>query len=312
MADTTLDETLPALDKGVPTIAVTVKGVAQKAQTLQQAVKDYLDFVQQKKGEVAQLTDLVQRVLAPLEVQAQEHQNHLDEALKAAESAVESHLETVREGGDDIKRRADAAGGAMKDLAESLEQAGDRANTAQEKAAAEVQDLVEALERGGSDVEEGVSTAASAADKAEQAAGKSEQEIQGEIAELSAALGRFAGLVDERAGDALERLGTAIGEHESKMNEVIEDLVQKSSSLFSKLNDRILVQGQQVAEAVGEVDEARQALVNTVNTALQELPGERDESDQQLGSLRQEMPPLETAVTSVQEAGQTTGIGWPA
>src|SRR5262245_51203703 len=110
---TSLFETLPILDKTVPTVPGKFEERAQDGKAYVEAVRTFLEHMEQRRTALTELRTQVNNVLDALGEQATEEHGQLDAAFKALETAVEEALSAVQTDEGEVKDAADATGKAL-------------------------------------------------------------------------------------------------------------------------------------------------------------------------------------------------------
>src|SRR5829696_1040378 len=97
----TLKETLPILDKGVPAVTGKLESVASHAAEFEGTVRDLLSSLSEKEDQARELLTRVTGALDGLENGAGEHRQAVARALEAAAAAVQEAIGALTDGEGD-------------------------------------------------------------------------------------------------------------------------------------------------------------------------------------------------------------------
>jgi chromosome segregation ATPase len=310
---TSLFETLPLLEKALPTVPGKFEEAARDGQAYIQAVRGFLGDIEQKHHNLTELRQQVQTVLDALEEQATQEHTALDAALKTLDTAVDQTLASVQEDEGEVKTAVDASSTALDQLKADLTGAAARTRAAQQEATGEFEDLWKALESDRSELESAVQGVVAKAGEldteitqgraavAQALTGlgdKMEQALEQARAQLGEARARVQSQLSQLEGE----LGEAVGELATGRGKVIDDLEKQVASDVR----------QKIDEAVGNLVEAIGSLGTGMIAALDACRTDREQVEPEVESLRGRFPPLLGAVTSVQQTCREVGADWPA
>jgi chromosome segregation ATPase len=308
---TTLEETLPILDREVPAVVPKLAAVAEDAASFEAAVRDLLENVSEKEEQARELLSRVRASLTALEDGTGEMHDQLRQALDAAETAVEAALSALNDGQGDLRSALQTAGEAMEDLKTQVQEAGTRTEAAREDAGQTIaqlgQDLQTQKDELGGAVDE-VEGAAEAVATALEQGRTSVSEAADELGEkMSSLLDDLSG----RLGEAQSRLRGLQSGHETGMQDVMTDMTNRKDDILRSLQERVQDELRQAMdETLGEATSALSALGEAALLAEEMCREAREELDQQLAELGERIPVMTDAVEQVKQAANLAGITW--
>lgn len=310
---TSLYESLPILDKTVPTVPGKFEEAAREGQAYVEAVRAFLQRIEEKHHVATDLRQQLQAALNALEQQATDEQGALDTSLKSLEKTLQEALSAVEEDEGEVKTAADATGRAMEALKADLEGAGDRTRAAQESATGEFEELWKELEQDRGEVETAVQGVVAKAAELDTAIGEGRQAVTQALGGLAEKMGQTLEEARGQLGQASARLQSQLGQLEGEIGQGLGDLSQGRDRLLEDLRTRVASDvRQRLDEAVGTMVEAIGALGTGIAAAQEACQADRVQVEPEVEALRERFPPLQGAVTSVQQTCREVGAEWPA
>jgi chromosome segregation ATPase len=310
---TSLFETLPILEKAVPTVPGKFEEAARDGQAYVQAVRAFLDHIEDKHHNATEMRQQVQNVLEALEQQATEEHGQLDTALTALEHALEEALASIQGDEGEVKAALDTAGTALDELKTDLTEAATRTHTAQEDASGEFEELGKELESDRAELDTAVDGVVAKAGELDTAIGQGRQAVTTAMNGLSEKM-RHA--LDEAKGhlnEAQARIQTQLGQLETQIGQALGDLSAGKTKVLEDLQRQVADDvRQRLDTAVGDMVEAIGTLGTTIEAAQQACQTDREQVEPEVESLRDRFPPLQGAVTQVQQTCREVGAEWPA
>ena len=309
---TSLQETLPILDKAVPELPAKVAEAAKGAEQFEAAIKDLLENIEEKEGQARELLARTRAALAAIEQTATEGRDAVDEATSAVETAIEEALDAVATGRDEVRDALETTAGAMEDLSSQLVDAGSRTESAQEDAAGAVKDLGERMRSGQGDLDEAVGDVEAAADALKGALAEGAEAVSEAVAELS---GKMTTLLEDatgRLGDAQSRLQQMRSSHEPNVEEGLSDMTSRKDGIFQRLQERVQEELRAALDdALGEITSALGELGDVVLQVQESCHTGREALQEQIVQLEERIPPLQGGVEQVKQAAAQVGVDWP-
>src|SRR5262245_10984569 len=124
---TSLHETLPLLERTVPTFADKLDGVAREAAQCEEAARTLVEDLQKKRARATELAAEAHRALVQLDTEAGGARASLASALAAAEASLERMTARLETAADAVGDGLSAAGAAINGLQAALTDASGRA-----------------------------------------------------------------------------------------------------------------------------------------------------------------------------------------
>jgi chromosome segregation ATPase len=310
---TSLFDTLPILEKAVPTVPGKFEEAARDGQAYVQAVRAFLDQVEQKHHTATDLRQQVQNLLDAVEQQATEEHGQLDTALTTLETALQEALGAIQADEGEVKTALDGAGTALDDLKTSLIGAATRTEAAEHGASGEFQELGKALETDRGELEGAVQGVVAKAGELDTAVGQQRQAVTAAMNGLSAKMTQVFGEAKGELADARTKVQGFLNQLEGEISTALGELSQGKAKVIQELEQQVTTEVRQcLDDAVGHMVDAIGTLGTTIAAAQQACQADREQVEPEVESLRDRFPTLQGAVTQVQETCRNVGAEWPS
>jgi chromosome segregation ATPase len=310
---TSLFETLPILEKAVPTVPGKFEEAARDGQAYVQAVRAFVGRIEEKHHAVTELRHQVQNVLDALEHQASEEHGALDTALKALETALEQALTAIEHDEGEVKTALDTAGHALDALKTELTEAGTRTKTAEEHTATEFEQLAKELESDRAELDTAIHAVIAKAGELDTAIGQGRQAVTTAVHGLSEKMTHTLDEAKGQLGEAHTRVQAQLNQLEGEISAALGDLSQGKTKVLGELEQQVAAEVRQCLDtAVGTLVDAIGTLGTTIAAAHQACQTEREHIEPEVESLRDRFPPLQGAVGQVQVTCREVGAEWPS
>jgi uncharacterized phage infection (PIP) family protein YhgE len=309
---TSLHDTLPILEKGVPAIAPQIEAVAREAEEFRKAVAGLLEDFSEKADAAADLlAQVTDGALTPLHEGAAEHAELVERTVAAATAAVREAVQALTGGQADLRAALDGAGDAMEELGGEISEAQNRTRSAQEEAVQALDGLWRDLETEQTALGTAVEGMESAAEAVETALEDGRNTLTEAVTELGDRMETLLGQVQDRLTEAKVRLGDLRSEHEAEMGEKVSDLTQRKDQLFAELKERA-EQAMRTAfeQTLEDVTNGMERLGEAAAKARESCREGREELQQQFGEIVERVPVMDGGVAQVKEAANQVGITW--
>ncbi|HET9315720.1 MAG TPA: hypothetical protein VFQ51_09025 [Vicinamibacteria bacterium] len=268
---TTLKETLPLLEKSVPTFPGKLAEVEKESDACAEAVRGLLEDLQKRKARAEELASEVRTALIELRSSTQTRTSQLQTALQAVEAAVAAASQALDAGADTVKDRLAAVAGALDAFEDRVLEAQSRSMSAHRDVKGAFETLSDELSTGYDDVASAVDASIKASDEVEERAGDAEERVvaaTGALVKLAADLGErtegtlavWEAALREEGEDHEEALNAAL---DAVREELVSCQVQREAELTVGVKAVVLETlmdlskvGDELDQSAGRIDEA--------------------------------------------------------
>ena len=311
---TNLFENFPLAEAAVNDLPGQIVELANEAAEYKKAVRDYLDFVENRHAGAVTVLEQLVAALQSLKRKAEGEKPALEKAVSEVVTAAQGMLETLTRERDELKTGVEGAGTVMGELKDKLEQAGERAQAAQSQATEKCDAVETELTSSAQEIDAGVSAVASAADEVEAEIAKASTAMVKAMDTVGEKLDDFTGFVQSRLDDHQGRLDGLMDSLASETGEALDGLSPKLQEIKDGLSERAGEERRTVDGAMDEVADSLASMGGVVSTSDEALPGMREEVAGQQELLDASLLAMKQTIGKVDEAARhvSLDVDWAA
>jgi uncharacterized phage infection (PIP) family protein YhgE len=310
---TSLHETLPLLDKAVPTFGPKLQAAADLAENAEDAARGLLEHLQEKKARASELLAAVTTAMGTLDAAAEGGADGLRTALTAMQSALAKAQQRLDDGADAVKDGLALTASALSALQDRVTEATSRDLSLRKDVGTALSDLSDELESGYATVEEAVGRSKAAADAVDTRIG----EVESDLEDTAAAFETHLGEVRQRLRGTLAvweaRLLENAPSHQDALLKPIEVFETEGLDRINvELSLRVVDEAKTPMEAVLQQIELTRAALEKAAERMDETAGTRGGAvSLALATVDERTEPLKGGLEAVRRAAEQVGEPWP-
>lgn len=309
---TSLDETLPILDREVPALPGKVEAVAAQAAALQHAAEAALASMEAKRKEFEALGERIEHTLQTLRAQTAAHVPLLTGAAVGLRLACDEEEGRTLQGRDALRKASDQSETASAALLTALQSIADGTEDAHDDAAGAVSDLSGRADTSDTEVDGAAEALATASATVGQACDEGRQRVTGGgtvlhdtllrlLAAAETRLAQTEHLLDEVRSGQERTVAAAVETLDAGRRAVEEELRRDIRSAVQEELGPVLASGEQALDAFGQDAVGLESESATAREALAT----------ELEAVGGRLPRLRDGAVKVREAAAQVGIPWP-
>lgn len=309
---TSLQETLPILDEAVPALPEKLKTVATAAEEFERVARTTVAALHEKRELAEALVEQVRDVLTALDEQLASEQQAVEAASQSLQQAAEEEAQAIDQAVDEMETEGNEAEASFSALQGELVQAGERTRAAHEEAKTALDELGQQARTSPTELEGAVDEMTAAVEAVEKSVTDGQTLLAQGAAALTALMTRLVAEAQARLGQTAQRLEDLRQEQETTVVDALSKLETQRQQLEQELDQRLDTEIEKAVDAELEaVVDALGEMGSQVAQLQSDTENGREGLTTQLTEVGERVPPLQAAVTSVQETAQQINVPWP-
>lgn len=309
---TSLQETLPLLDRVVPALPGKVEAVSREADAFERASREAIAGFQERRSAAEGLIEQVRQALEAIRDQAAGARESVEQAARDLRETSEQAGQEIEEGAHDLQAKGHHASSACDGLKSHLEQGEGRTRSALQEPHAALDALDEHTRSGQSELEQAAEQMTTALAHAQEAVSAGQADVAFGVSRLAEAMAQMLEKIQGRLEQAAGRLVALRDDQADDVAQALSGLVSRCDEVEQGIATRLqegLSEG--MDPELDVLAEGWSGLGAQVAQLAADCRQRREELEPRLTETGQCVGPLQGSVAQVKQAADQVGMAWP-